>query len=153
MFTARSPMPVEMSQGLPDGHARRTNDDGSRERREHRLTVLARASAAVRRAHAASEDAGKTRAVAEEVRMMMIENLALLEAEREAMRGLELDVRRFADRLRIEGTPPEIAVRQLKATVEPVVFSSREQQAGDVEWRRAVAGDVVRWFVEAFYAA
>jgi len=85
--------------------------------------------------------------------MSVLESLALLEAEREAIRSLEVDVRRFADRLRAEGTPPEIAVRQLKATVEPVVFSSREQQAGDVEWRRAVAGDVVRWFVEAYYAA
>jgi hypothetical protein len=146
-------MPVEMSQGPPDGKARRANDDGSRERREHRLTVLARASAAVRRAHSANEHAEKVRAVAEEVRMSVLESLALLEAEREAMRGLEVDVRRFADILRAEGTPPEIAVRQLKATVEPVVFSLREHQAGDVEWRRTVAGDVVRWFVEAYYAA
>jgi len=142
-----------MSHGPPDGKAPWVNDEGSRERREHRLTVLARASAAVRRAHATREDAGKARAVAEEVRMVVLEYRALLEAEREAIRGLEVDVRRFADRLRTEGIPPEIAVRQLKATVEPVVFSSREQQAGDVEWRRAVAGDVVRWFVEAFYAA
>ena len=146
-------MPVEMSQGPPDGRGRGANDESSRERREHRLSVLARASAAVRRAHATSEDAGKTRAVSEEVRMSVLESLALLEAEREAIRSLEVDVRRFADRLRTEGTPPEIAVRQLKAAVEPVVFSSREQQAGDVEWRRAVAGDVVRWFVEAYYAA
>jgi hypothetical protein len=85
--------------------------------------------------------------------MSLLENLALVEAERDAMQSLEVDVRRFADLLRAEGTPPEIAVRQIKATVEPVVFSSREQQAGDVEWRRAVAGDVVRWFVEAYYAA
>ena len=85
--------------------------------------------------------------------MAVVEHLALLEAEREAIRGLEVDVRRFADRLRTVGTPPEIAVRQLKATVEPVVFSSREQQAGDIEWRRTVAGEVVRWFVEAYYAA
>jgi hypothetical protein len=142
-----------MSQSSQDGRARRAHDEGSRERREHRLTVLARASAAVRRAHSANEDAGKVRAVAEEVRMSLLENLALVEAERDAMQSLEVDVRRFADLLRAEGTPPEIAVRQIKATVEPVVFSSREQQAGDVEWRRAVAGDVVRWFVEAYYAA
>ena len=142
-----------MSQGPPDGHARRISDEDSRERREHRLTVLALASDAIRRAHATSEDAAKTRAVAEEVRMAALENRALLETEREAIRNLEADVRRFADRLRGEGTPPEVAVRRLKSTVEPVVFSTREQQAGDVEWRRAVAGDVVRWFVEAFYAA
>jgi hypothetical protein len=142
-----------MSQGPSDGQARWVNDESSRERREHRLTVLARASVAIRCAQAAKEDAGKARAVAEEVRTAVLESRVLLEAEREAIQGLEVDVRRFADHLRTEGTPPEIAVRQLKATVEPVVFSPREHQAGDVEWRRAVAGDVVRWFVEAYYAA
>jgi hypothetical protein len=37
--------------------------------------------------------------------------------------------------------------------VDPVVYAAREHDAADVEWRRAVAGDVVRWFVEAYYAA
>ena len=85
--------------------------------------------------------------------MTAMENHALREAEREALRELEADVRKFASLLREDGTPPEVAVRRLKATVDPVVFSTRDHDGGDVEWKRAVAGDVVRWFVESYYAA
>jgi hypothetical protein len=82
-----------------------------------------------------------------------METRALIEAERTAMTKLESDVRRFADILRSQGMPPEVAVRRLKATVDPVVYSAREHDVADVEWRRAVAGDVMRWFVEAYYTA
>ena len=85
--------------------------------------------------------------------MLSIENQALRVAERDALRELEADVRQFAGRLRDDGTPPEVAVRRLKATVDPVVFSTRDHDGADVEWKRAVAGDVVRWFVESYYAA
>ena len=44
-------------------------------------------------------------------------------------------------------------MRRLKATIDPVVYSAREHDVADVEWRRTVAGDVMRWFVEAYYAA
>ena len=142
-----------MTQGPSYGGDGEAGDDGKLVRRELRLALLARASQAIRSANAAAEQAGRARAAAEAAHMMAIENKAFREAEREALRELESDVRQFASLLRGDGTPPEVAVRRLKATVDPVVFSTREHDGGDVEWRRAVAGDVVRWFVEAYYAA
>ena len=142
-----------MTQGPSHGGDGTAGDDGVFGRREQRVALLARASQAIRSAHATSEQAGMARAAAEHARMTAIENQALREAEREALRELEADVRRFASLLRDGGTPPEVAVRRLKATVDPVVFAARDRDGGDVEWRRAVAGEVVRWFVEAYYAA
>jgi len=142
-----------MTQRSSDGSNRSPHEEGSLARRERRLAVLSRASQAIRCAHATAENAERARASADAVRMTSLENQALREAERDALRALEADVRWFANLLRTEGTPPEVAVRRLKSAVEPVVFSMREHDAGDVEWRRAVAGDVVRWFVEAYYAA
>ena len=142
-----------MTQRSPHGGDGKAGDDGMYSRREQRVALLARASQALRCAHAASEQAGKARAAAEEARMTAMENHALREAEREALRELEADVRNFASLLREDGTPPEVAVRRLKATVDPVVFSTRDHDGGDVEWKRAVVGDVVRWFVESYYAA
>lgn len=149
----RLPTQPEMTQGPLDGRARRVSDDGVGHRTEQRIALLSRAAQAIRCARAGSDDAERARAAAEEAAMTALENLALIEAERAALSALETDVRRFADVLRIEGTPPEIAVRRLKATVDPVVFAAREHDGGDLEWRRSVAGDVVRWFVEAYYAA
>ena len=142
-----------MTQGPPSGGDGKALDDGMFNRRERRVALLARASQAIRSAHAAAEQAGKARAAAEEAHMLSIENQALRVAERDALRELEADVRQFAGRLRDDGTPPEVAVRRLKATVDPVVFSTRDHDGADVEWKRAVAGDVVRWFVESYYAA
>ena len=142
-----------MTLGPSHGGDGKAADDGTVGRREHRVALLARASQAVRSAHETVEQSGRARALAAEAQMTAIENQALREAEREALRELESDVRRYAGLLREAGTPPEVAVRRLKATVDPVVFSTREHDGGDVEWRRAVAGDVVRWFVEAYYAA
>ena len=119
----------------------------------HAMFLPGPSSQAIQRAHATAQDAGKARAAAGDVALTTLETRALIEAEREALRKLEVDVRRFAGTMRTEGTPPEVAVRRLKATVDPVVYSAREHDAADVEWRRAVAGDVVRWFVEAYYAA
>ena len=141
-----------MTQGPPYGDGKE-GGDGLFGRREQRVTLLARASHAIRSAHAATEQAGKARAAAEQAHMTAIENQAYRVAEREALRELEADVRRFAGRLREDGMPPEVAVRRLKATVNPVVFSNRDHDGSDVEWKRAVAGDVVRWFVESYYAA
>jgi hypothetical protein len=123
------------------------------------MVVLARASSAVRRAHATAEQAAETRATAEEAFRTALENLALWEGEREARNEreareeLEGVVRRFAALLRADGAPPEIAVRRVKTAVDPAIFSARDQDGADVEWRRAVASDVVTWFVEAYYAA
>ena len=142
-----------MKQGPPNGGDGKAGDDGIFSRREWRVALLARASQEIRRAHAAAEQSAKARAAAAEAHMTAIENQALREAEREALRELEADVRQFASLLRDDGTPPEVAVRRLKATVDPVVFSTRDHDGGDVEWKRAVAGDVVRWFVESYYAA
>jgi len=142
-----------MTQGAPGAGEGREGADGLFGRRERRVALLARASQAIRDAQAVVEQAEITRAAADEVHLAALENQALRVAERDALRALETDVRRFAGRLREAGTPPEIAVRRLKATVDPVVFSSREHDRADVDWRRAVAGDVVRWFVEAYYAA
>ena len=142
-----------MTQGPPGGGDGREGDDGLFGRRERRVALLARASQAIRDAHAVAEQVGITRAAADEVHLTALENQALRAAERDALRELETDVRQFAGRLREAGTPPEIAVRRLKATVDPVVFSNRDHDGADVDWRRAVAGDVVRWFVEAYYAA
>lgn len=142
-----------MTQGPSDGRDGAGRNDGTFSRREQRLALLARTSQAIHQAHAAQADAVKMRGVAGEGLLASIENRALVEAERDAMKELESDVRRFADVLRTQGTPPEVAVRRLKATVDPVVYSSRDHDAPDVEWRRAVAGDVMRWFVEAYYAA
>ena len=141
-----------MTQGSPDGNGR-AGDDGAFGRREQRAALLARASQAVRGAHVAADASGKARAIAENARMTAMENQARREAEREALRELEAEVRRFAGLLRDDGTPPEVAVRRLKATVDPVVFSARDHDGSDVEWKRAVAGDVMRWFVESYYAA
>lgn len=142
-----------MTLGPSDGRDGAGRIDGSFDRREQRVSLLARTSQVIRQAHATSQDAAKTRGVAEESMMASVENRALIAAELDAMKKLESDVRRFADALRTEGTPPEVAVRRLKATVDPVVYSSRDHDAPDVEWRRAVAGDVMRWFVESYYAA
>jgi hypothetical protein len=142
-----------MTQGPSNGPQGMANEDGLFSRREHRVALLNRASQAVRNAHVATAQAGKARAAAEQAHLTAIEAQVLRAAEREALRELESDVRRFAGRLREDGTPPEIAVRRLKATVDPVVFSARDPDGSDVEWKRGVAGDVVRWFVEAYYAA
>ena len=144
---------AEMTQGPSEYGGGRVGDDGMFGRRERRVALLARASQAIRKAQAAAEQAEKARAAAEQAHMTALEDQALREAERDALRKLESDVRRFAGQLRGEGMPPEVAVRRLKATVDPVVFSSRDHDGGDVEWRRTVAGDVMRWFVEAYYAA
>ena len=131
----------------------RSQGDGVFGRREHRVVLLAHASEAINRAQATAPDAGKLRTVAEIAALTKLESRTLVEAELEAMQKLEADVRRFAEVLRSQGTAPEVAVRRLKATLDPVVYSAREHDGGDdVEWRRAVAGDVVRWFVEAYYA-
>lgn len=142
-----------MTLGPSDGRDGTGRHDGVISRREQRVALLARTSQAILQAHAAQAGAVKARGVAGEGLLASMETLALLEAELEAMRILESDVRRFADALRSQGTPPEVAVRRLKTTVDPVVYSSHNHDAPDVEWRRAVAGDVMRWFVEAYYAA
>ena len=72
---------------------------------------------------------------------------------RAARDELEALVRRFAVRLRAEGEPPEVAVRRVKSAVEPAIFSARDHDGSDVDWRRNVASDVVKWFVQAYYAA
>jgi len=143
-----------MTQGPPaDARLGKTHDAGSPRWSDQRVALLGRASKAIRLAHLTAEDAASAPDAAMDEEMRALENEALREAEREALRALEADVRQFASRLRTEGTPPEIAVRRLKATVEPVVFATRDHDGADVDWRRAVVGDVVRWFVEAYYAA
>jgi len=139
----------EMTHGSPDGDGR-AGDDGA-VHREQRAALLARASQAIRSAHAATEQAEETLAVVEHARTTTMESHTLRVPEREALQELEAVVRLFAGRLREDGTPPEVAVRRLKATVDPVVFSTRDHDGGDVEWKRTVAGDVIRWFVEAYY--
>lgn len=142
-----------MTQGPSDVRDGIGHGDGSFGRQKQRVSLLARASQAIHRAHTISEDGELVMAAEAEVRVASLELRALIEAEREGLKHLESAVRRFADALREGGTPPEVAVRRLKATVDPVVYSAREHDAADVEWRRAVAGDVMRWFVEAYYAA
>ena len=120
----------------------------------HRTAVLARASLAVRRAHADHADEQELLAAVAEATMFELEERALRDAERAARAELEADVRRFATRLRQDGAPPEVGVRRIKSAVEPAVFTaSRGHDGADVEWQRAVVGDVVRWFVEAYYRA
>ncbi|MFL5620249.1 MAG: hypothetical protein ACJ79A_17865 [Gemmatimonadaceae bacterium] len=147
------PTEAEMSQEPSDGRAQVEQGDGMFSCREQRVALLARASQAIQRARATAQDSGRARATAEDLTLATLETRALIEAEREGMKTLEADVRQFAGALRTLGTPPEVAVRRLKTTVDPVVYSAREHDAADVEWRRTVAGDVVRWFVEAYYAA
>jgi hypothetical protein len=143
-----------MTQAPPDGRDGSSRGDGLFRRREQRVALLAHASQAIHRAQTSAQEPGRIRTVAELVTLTRLEAHTLAEVEAEAMRKLEADVRRFAEALRSEGMAPEVAVRRLKATLDPVVYSAREHDGGDdVEWRRAVAGDVVRWFVEAYYAA
>ena len=148
-----------MTQGPSDDWSGSDHDDGRHGRRSHRVTLLARTAGAVRHAHAFRERAASSRAVAEDAFRSALENHALLEAEREARdeatarHELADVVREFAHRLRADGAPPEVAVRRLKSVVEPAIFSGRDHDGSDVEWRRAVASDVVTWFVEAYYAA
>ena len=155
MSAAKAPPPThaEMTQVPSNGRDGRSHGDGMFGRREHRVALLAQASLAINRARDAAQDAGQARIVAEIATSSRLEAHTLVEAELEATQQLERDVRRFAEALRSEGTAPEVAVRRLKATLDPVVYSAHEHDGGnDVEWRRSVAGDVVRWFVEAYYA-
>ncbi|HEU4720510.1 MAG TPA: hypothetical protein VFS59_04045 [Gemmatimonadaceae bacterium] len=115
------------------------------------MTLLSRASTAVRRAHAEDDGGDDSASESGEALLTTLENQALREAERAARGELEEVVRRFAERLRAEGAPPEIGVRRVKCAVEPVVFASRDHDGADVEWRRGVVGDVVTWFVHAYY--
>jgi hypothetical protein len=118
-----------------------------------RAALLTRASLAVRRAHATHADEQELLAALAEATMIELEERALSDAERGARAELEVDVRSFATRLRQDGAPPEQGVRQIKSAVEPAVFvSTRGSDGADVEWRRALVGDVVRWFVESYYA-
>lgn len=136
-----------------DARFGKAREAGAPTRGDQRVAMLGRASRAIRQADAAAEGDGGDGPSRVDEEMTALENEALREAERDALRELEADVRRFANRLRTEGLPPEVAVRRLKATVEPVVFATRDHDGGDVDWRRAVVGDVVRWFVESYYAA
>lgn len=142
-----------MTQGPSDGRWSSGREEVARSSDAFRVTLLSRASIAIRRAHADEE--GGTDGVLEpdEALLTTLEQRALREAEREARGELEDVVRRFAERLRAEGAPPEIGVRRVKCAVEPVVFSSRDHDGADVEWRRGVVGDVVTWFVHAYYGA
>jgi hypothetical protein len=141
-----------MTQGPSDARLGKPESPAAR-RRDKRVELLGRASMAIRQAHVTAENGASAHADAVSAAMTQLENEALREAERDALHALEADVRRFASQLRTEGTPPEVAVRRLKATVEPVVFATHDHDGGDVDWRRAVVGDVVRWFVESYYAA
>ena len=148
-----------------DGMTQRPSDDWSGSDRDdgrrggHRLSTLVRAASAIQRAHALADEIADARALAEETFRASLEDRALTHGERDARdetaarNELEELVRRFALRLRADGAPPEIAVRRLKSAVEPAIFSGRDHDGSDVEWRRAVASDVVRCFVEAYYAA
>jgi hypothetical protein len=148
-----------MTQEPSDDRSESEHDDGARGRHSDRVTILGRASTAVRRAHATAEQAAAARAVAGEVYREALENRSLREierdsrAEREARDELEALVRRFAALLRADGAPPETAVRRLKTVVAPAIFTPRDRDGVEVEWRRGVASDVVKWFVEAYYAA
>lgn len=126
-------------------------DDGSGGRERLRVTLLSRASAAVREAYVAPNGAGSPPSNGSEAPATTGAK-ASHDGEGEARSLLESDVRRFAVLLRAEGAPPESGVRRLKAAVEPVVFSQRDHAATDVEWRRTIVGDVVKWFVEAYYS-
>jgi hypothetical protein len=148
-----------MTQVPPDDWSDSDRHDGTRHRLSHRLTVLASAATAIRRAHALAEQVADAHTTAEESFRTALENLALRDGERDARdeptarAELESLVRRFAMRLRADSAPPEIAVRRVKRAVEPAILSARDLDRSDVEWRRAVASDVVKWFVEAYYAA
>lgn len=140
-----------MTQGPSDGRAGSGRDHAARASDAVRVALLSRASTAVRRAHAEADGADDGEWESGEALLTSLENRALRDAEREARGELEQVVRRFAERLRAEGAPPEIGVRRVKGAVEPVVFSSRDHDGADVEWRRGVVGDVVTWFVHAYY--
>ena len=143
-----------MTQGPTHGREGDERTEAGMHAESHRAVLLARASLAVRRAHAAHADEQELLAAVAEATMIELEERARRDAERGARAELEADVRRFAARLRQDGAPPEQGVRQLKSAVEPAVFAStRGRDGADVGWRRAVLGDVVRWFVEAYYAA
>lgn len=148
-----------MTQGPSDEWSGSDRDDGTRVSHSPRVTILCRASTAVRRAHVLAEQVAGAHATADEAFRTALENRALRDGEREvrdereARDELEDLVRGFAARLRGDGAPPEIAVRRVKSAVEPAIFSSRDPDGADVEWRRTVASDVVKWFVEAYYAA
>jgi hypothetical protein len=117
----------------------------------HRAALLARASLAVRRAHAAHAD--EQELLAALAAATMLEERGRSDVEHAVRDELEAHVRRFAERLRQDGAPPEQGVRQIKSAVEPAVFGSARGSDGPaVEWRRALVGDVVRWFVESYYA-
>jgi len=143
-----------MAQGFPGGRGDDRMVEHGRSGQSHRAALLSNASLAVRRAHAAHADEQELLAALAEATMIELEERALRDAERVAREELEGCVRRFAARLREDGAPPEQGVRQIKTAVEPAVFAStRGNEGADVEWRRAVVGDAVRWFVETYYTA
>ena len=139
-----------MSHGSSDGRGA-DDQSGAGGRDSGRVVVLSRASAAIRRAHLDGDGAHETGNGAEAALGTTAERAAR-DAERAAREELEAHVREWAARLRSEGAPPEVAVRRLKAAMEPALFSSRDHDGTDVEWRRTVIGDAVRWFVESYYS-
>ena len=59
---------------------------------------------------------------------------------------LRLEVSRYTRALRADGQPPERVLALVKQAVEPALLGRSTE-------RREVLESVVRWFVEAYYAA
>ena len=64
----------------------------------------------------------------------------------EAELPLRLEVSRYTRALRADGQPPERVLALVKQAVEPALLGRSTE-------RREVLESVVRWFVEAYYAA
>ena len=82
-------------------------------------------------------------ALLETARAFMAEQRALRTSSHELLRD---HVVRYTGALRAQGEPPERALVLMKAVIEPVLQGAPQD-------RRAVMETVVRWCVEAYYAA
>ena len=75
------------------------------------------------------------------------ESRELLDVSRELREQLRHIVTSYVSILRLEGTPPERVIVQVKTAVEACELSL------DAKRRRQVMEEVVRWAVDAYYAA
>ena len=75
------------------------------------------------------------------------ESRELLEVSRELREQLRHVVASYVSILRLDGTPPERVIVQVKTAVDSCY------QSLDAKRRRQVMEEVVRWAVDAYYAA
>ena len=111
---------------------------------EYRRALTQRLAAASVAARAATERYVEIRRQCDST---VEESRELLDVSRELREQLRHIVTSYVSILRLEGTPPERVIVQVKTAVEACDLSL------DAKRRRQVMEEVVRWAVDAYYAA